>query len=331
MTARAVWLSVVWFSLAALGAAGCELGEVVTLGRSAPVAAGGSPAASGGSAGSGGETSLGGLGGAPPLIEVSTVSLLTELNSSDKDDNPTLTADELMICFTSHRSGGSGGSDIWCAERANRAEPFGAPIPLDIANQDGFEASPALELDGLTLWFGSERDDALGGSDIFVVRRASRTEAWGEAARVDELSSSQDDIPRPPALGGTIMPLASRRGDEVTYWTYLAERASPAAPFAQPRLIDELAVADLNVVDAFLTEDGLMLLFTRDLRTDDEDEDIYVAVRPNLTSPFGSPTPVGGINGAGHDRDPWLSPDGRRLYFSSDRSGEFELYVADLQ
>ena len=28
------------------------------------------------------------------------------------------------------------------------------------------------------------------------------------------------------------------------------------------------------------------------------------------------------------ERDPWLSPDGRELYFSSDRSGQYAIYVA---
>ena len=28
------------------------------------------------------------------------------------------------------------------------------------------------------------------------------------------------------------------------------------------------------------------------------------------------------------ERDAWLSPDGHRLYFSSNRSGNFDLYVA---
>lgn len=307
---------------------GCDLGEIVTLGSSVNPGTGGT--ASGGTTGSGGGSGLGGLGGAPPLLSVSTVALVTELSSPEKDDNPTLTADERMICFTSLRPGATGDNDIWCAERTSTSEPFGAAAPIDVANQEGFEASPALELDGLALWFGSERDDTLGGSDIFVVRRSSRSEAWGQAARVDELCSSEDDIPRPPAMQGTVMPFASRRDDDA-YWTYLAERPDPSAPFGEPRLLEELAVTDTNVVDGFLTEDGLMLLFTRDLRSDEEQEDIYVTMRPDLDSPFGTPTPVLGLNGSAHDRDPWLSTDRRRLYFSSDRSGEFEIYMASVE
>lgn len=326
MTGRAC----LWGLSAAGLLSACELGQIVTLGSSS-LGAGG--ASTGGSTGSGAGPSLGGLGpgGAPPLLSVTTVRALEELASAEKDDNPTLTADELMLCFTSLRPGGTGDNDIWCAERASASEPFATPTPIEVANQEGFESSPALELDGLALWFSSERSDTLGGSDIFVVTRSARSAPWGEVQRVDELCSEQDDIPRPPAMGGRVMPLGSRRGDDEGYWSYLAERSAPDAPFAMPELIDELSGPDLTVVDGFLSEDGLMFLFTRDLRTDVAEEDIYVAVRPDLASPFGAPTPVGGLNGDHHDRDPWLSTDRRRLYFSSDRSGEFEIYVADVE
>jgi hypothetical protein len=318
-------------AVVALAVFGCGLGEVVTLGRTVPGSGG---AAAGGSGGSGG-SGLGGLGGAPPLLVATQATVVPGLSAEEKDDNPTLTADELLVCFTSLRPGGPGDYDVWCAERTARDQAFSAPVPIDPVNSEGFESSPALELDGLTLWFGSERDDNIGGSDIFRVTRGSRTEAWGAVARVDELCSAQDDIPRPPAMGSTVMPLGSRRGDDVSYWTYLAERSDPGAAFEAPRLVEELATPDYNVVDAFLSEDGLLLLFTYDLREDDEEneeyEDIYSAVRPDLQSPFGEPIEVGGINTDSNERDPWLSPDRRRIYFSSDRSGQFEIYVAEVE
>jgi hypothetical protein len=324
-------LGVILFALS------CELGEVITLGHS--VGVGGSLGSGSGGIGSGGVGSGGaaasfggmGFGGLPPVLTATGMRPISELASDEKDDNPTLTADELMLCFTSLRPGGTGDNDVWCAERTSADQPFDAPLPIEVVNEEGFEASPALDLDGLSLWFGSEREDSVGGSDIFVVTRSARSEAWGEPSHVAELSSEQDDIPRPPGMSGKVMPLGSRRGDDVSYWTYLAERTAPGAPFAPPVLIEELAVTDYNVVDGFLTDDGLLLLFTYDSRTDETDEDVYCAVRPNLASPFGPPIEVANLNGTASDRDPWLSVDRKRLYFASDRSGEFEIYVADLE
>jgi hypothetical protein len=85
------------------------------------------------------------------------------------------------------------------------------------------------------------------------------------------------------------------------------------------------------VVDGFLSEDGLLFLFTYDSRADDEEEDVYCAVRPDLESPFGPPIEVANLNSSASERDPWLSLDRKRLYFASDRSGEFEIYVAALE
>lgn len=36
---------------------------------------------------------------------------------------------------------------------------------------------------------------------------------------------------------------------------------------------------------------------------------------------FSAPEPVAELNSAGYDRDPWLTPDGLTIYFSSDRTG----------
>jgi hypothetical protein len=201
-------------------AVACQLGEVVTLGHSLGAGgSGGLDTGSGGASSGGAAPSLGGTGpgGLPPVLTVTEIRPVAELASAEKDDNPTLTADELLLCFTSLRPGGTGDSDVWCAERSSADQPFGEPVALEVVNEDGFESSPALELDGTALWFGSEREDSVGGSDIFVVTRAARGEPWGAATRVAELSSEQDDIPRPPALGGRVMPLGSRRGDDVSY------------------------------------------------------------------------------------------------------------------
>jgi Tol biopolymer transport system component len=45
---------------------------------------------------------------------------------------------------------------------------------------------------------------------------------------------------------------------------------------------------------------------------------------------FGAPAAVTDLNTASDERDPWLSPDGTPLFFSSDRSGRYEIYVASV-
>jgi len=277
--------------------------EVVTLGQ---VAAGGS---------------------VDPAPQFSEPTLVAELASDgDESDNPTLTADLLEIYFSSEREGGAGKVDVWTARRASVDEPFGAPEPVAAINSEQTETSPAVSLDGRELWLGTERDGGLGEQDIWLSRRDA--DAWSEPSSVPELNSAEKDIPRPPAVAGTIMPLGSRRGSSGYYETFLAERTSKGEAFSTPRELLELEVAGQNTVDAFLTEDGLSLLFNRSPGAGESTGDLFVARRASRDEPFGAAVPLLTVNTAQDERDPWLSPDGRHLFFSSDRDGTLNIYEA---
>jgi Tol biopolymer transport system component len=57
--------------------------------------------------------------------------------------------------------------------------------------------------------------------------------------------------------------------------------------------------------------------------------DLYVAPRARRGEPFGAPRPIAELNAPGAlDQDPWISPDGRHLFFASDRSGQMAIYEA---
>ena len=49
--------------------------------------------------------------------------------------------------------------------------------------------------------------------------------------------------------------------------------------------------------------------------------DLFVAWRQSTADRFSLPTPLTDLNTAADERDPWLSPDGTRFYFASDRGG----------
>jgi len=257
-------------------------------------------------------------------------SLVAELASDDQEsDNPTLTSDLLEIYFSSERDGGAGDVDVWTARRASVDDPFSAPSPVTAVNTEDFETSPAVGLDGLELWVGAERDGGLGLQDIWVSRRASRADDWAPLENVAELNSSAKDIPRQPA-GGKIMPLGSHRGSSGYYETFLAERPSAAEPFAEPLELSELEVAGQNSVDGFLTADALTLYFNRSPGAGESTGDLFVTTRPSRGEPFGAAAPLTSVNTSADERDPWLSPDGKQLFFSSDRDGTLSIYQAAL-
>lgn len=252
------------------------------------------------------------------------------LASEYEDDNPTLTSDLLELYFSSkNRPGGKGNVDVWVAKRTDPDGDFGAPVPVLEVSTTGIDSSPAIEANGLTLWVGCELESGgLGGYDIMQSTRASIEDPFDTPVLVPALSSDKDDIPRPLGAGFSTMPLASRRDSDI-YLTYLAVRSSDESTFDEPVLRPELIAEGKNVADGFLTHDGLTLYFARSA---DDSGDLFVARRSTTNEPFGEAIPLETINTPYDDRDPWLSPDGTQLYFSSDRDnpGTLNIYHARL-
>jgi Tol biopolymer transport system component len=94
--------------------------------------------------------------------------LLAQLNSTENDSNPALTADERLIVYTSSRPGGAGDGDLWYAVRDDQGT-FGAPQPLPAINTASYEGEPFISLDGCELYFVSDRPGGQGHWDIHRV------------------------------------------------------------------------------------------------------------------------------------------------------------------
>jgi hypothetical protein len=283
---------------------------------------------------------------APGPYHFETPKLVPELVSNARTDNPTLTADLLEIYFTSDRESGNG--DVWFATRSDPSQPFGSLAPIAEVNTIFFETSSAISADGLTLWFGSDRGGGVGSTDIWQSTRRSRSDPWQAPFNVVALDTPVEDIPRPPGQHGLVMPLSSKQGSSLIYQTFLATRASTGAPFGKPVLVSELAYTDRTTVDGFLTDDGLTLFYSSsplqypadagprpgDASANTIDggpvpsADLFVAFRRSTSEPFSATFPLDDLNTGVDERDPWLTPDGKTLYFTSDRDGALSIYTA---
>jgi hypothetical protein len=94
----------------------------------------------------------------------------------------------------------------------------------------------------------------------------------------------------------------------------------------------------LATVDGFLTDDGLTLFFSRSPATSATDAggdagaaakaDLFVAFRRSTAEGFQVTQPLDDLNTPADERDPWLTPDGKTLYFTSDRDGVLTIYTA---
>jgi WD40 repeat protein len=251
--------------------------------------------------------------------------LLAELVAGYGNENPTLTADLRELYFNSNH-GSETESDVWVARRDGAADPFAAPVVLAGLDTLAYEGNPAISLDGLSLYFGSDREGGAGELDIWRTSRATRTAPWSVPENQAALNSPAKDIPRPPGQDGLVMPLSSQRDVPDGYQLYTATRPSPVAAFGAPAMIPELSDPTHNIADAFLTDDGLTLFYASS--PIGAMPDLFVSWRKSTSKPFTVPAPLVDLNTAGDERDPWLSPDGTRLYFVSDRSGTLQIYEA---
>lgn len=284
---------------------------------------GGAGAGAGGGGGTGGLAGAGAGAGGLPALQFGTPVPVAVINSPVKDDNATFTADLLQVYFSSDRL--DDGLDVWFAERRSRAQSFDVPRRVDVVSSDEEESSPAVALDGRTLWVGSNR--AGDSFDIWASSRATDRDPWPEPVLVPELNTDADDIPRPTAMGNTVMPLSSRRR-EGTYWTYFATRISPTTPFGEPAPIAELELGDdLRTVDGFLTEDGRTFFYSSGEA--ENDGDLFMVRRNSATDRFGAPHPLS-LNTSFDERDPWLSPDGTRFFFTSNREGNHDIFEVEV-
>ena len=89
-------------------------------------------------------------------------------DSSDAFGHPSLSENELLIYFTSDRTGGFGGNDIWVAFRDTKDDEFSRPFNLgSVINTPGDEMFPYLRSDTV-LYFSSDGHPGMGGLDIFI-------------------------------------------------------------------------------------------------------------------------------------------------------------------
>lgn len=75
----------------------------------------------------------------------------------------------------------------------------------------------------------------------------------------------------------------------------------------------------------FLTLDGLTLYYGSG---PSGARDIYVATRTSVNDAFTSGAKIDELNTNANDSDPWVSPDGKEIYFVSNRDGAMRIWHA---
>jgi hypothetical protein len=109
------------------------------------------------------------------------VNLGPKVNSSTYEFSPNITADGLSLYFESPRPGGYGIYDIWMTTRPTKEDDWGAPINLGPPiNGPARDQGPCISPDRLILFLTSNRPGGYGSWDLWMTRRTTTSDAWGE-------------------------------------------------------------------------------------------------------------------------------------------------------
>lgn len=191
-------------------------------------------------------------------------------------------------------------------------------LPPTINTPDGEEYGPTLTVDDNTLYFvGLNREDGSASEDIYVSRRDRRTGEWGTARRVPALCNPyRNEAP------------TSVSGDGNTMLLFVEGRMcfSIRGPqgWSEPRPLPRHLQLGNWQADAKISVDGSVLLFAANYAADGEEKpslNIFVSERDE-NGQWQTPYSIGPvINTPGMERAPFLHPDMKTLYFSSDREG----------
>ena len=256
----------------------------------------------------------------------SNITVLPVVNDPTyNEDDPCLTGDLLEIFFDSDRpASGAAMGDVWTAKRASATDPFGPPTLVTELASLSDDTTPEVSLDGLTMYFSSDRA-AAGDRDIYVTTRPDRASPWSTPQRVAELSKSGlDDDSAEPMPDGVHLVMSS--GVQPTLDLLLATRTSPTAPWSSLVALPGLSDPTSDESQQWASPDLTVIYFVTD-RAPSTSQDIWLATRPDAQSAFTITRLTELSTGAG-DVDPWLTPDLHTMYFASSRSGQFDIYTA---
>ena len=205
----------------------------------------------------------------------------------------------------------AGNRDIWTSRRATAADPWQAPTRVGELDSADSDWAPAVSLDGLRIWFASDRD-SVGRGQIWRATRASRAAAVGSARAGGRAGERQrrlrarrrrdgDDAvpqlrPRQRRRDGRRRRLRHLRGDARRH----RRRVGLAGGGARASNSND------DEYDPFVAQGGLVVFFTS-MRSGMGD--IYWSSRRSLAEPFAPPVPLDDLNSNAYDSDATLSPD----------------------
>ncbi len=211
--------------------------------------------------------------------------------------------------------------------------PWSAPVNLGaVVNSVSYDACPTISKDGLSLYFRSNRPGGQGGFDIWVAKRDSVEEPWGEPVNLgDVINGPYNEYCSSLSVDGHWMIFVSDRpgcGSQDLWVTHRRDKRDDVGPDGWETPINLGCVVNSASQEngPALFEDeatGQTFLYFSSGRAGGLGGlDIYVSVAASDDkSNFGPPALVTELSSAYTDYQPTISRDGLEIFFASNRPG----------
>jgi len=256
-----------------------------------------------------------------------TPTVVAELNTSAAEQNPTLSADGLVIYFSSTRTGSFGARDLYKAKRTARDAAFESIERIEELSTSSDEGKLTVSADGLSVFFASNRS---GDPDIWTASRAAPGDPF--TAIVPVAAVNTDSAEHDPAINASGLRLylssdglvGGLGGQDVV----VASRPDLGSDFGLPVLAGGLNTSSAEA-DPAPSVDELLIVFVS--MRGGAGTDLYAASRGSVFDDFDPPVALTRLNSTEGDNDPFISADGCELFFSSRRSGgagDWDIWVA---
>jgi|GEM_PF-2382077 len=192
------------------------------------------------------------------------VNLGPSVNRGGADGAPSLTGDDLELYFSSRRSGGYGGGDIWVSRRETKYSPWDQPVHLESPANDSMNLwSVSVSPDGLELYATT----ANGGSasmDLWVIRRESKDAPWGAPENL-YINSADRDMCQALTPDGLGLVFSSGRGqmnqDTWNFDLWFSRRDSKQDPWGTPVKLGPSINSPYSDMASCISADGRMFYF----------------------------------------------------------------------
>ncbi len=188
------------------------------------------------------------------------VPLPPPVNTEFGDSGPCISADGLSLYFASDRPGTYGSYDLWVTTRETTEDAWGTPVNLGpTVNSEAFDNHPSISTDGLTLYFDSRRPGGSGSDDIWVTRRATTNDPWGEPVNLGPTINTNNIDLSPNISSEGLTFFFDTRIPDRDIW--LTTRRTPDDDWELPVNLGPPVNTSYDDTDPSICADGSMLYF----------------------------------------------------------------------